>query len=151
MDYASANYHVATKSRTFLAELMPPHPVYVEMLSEEAQLVIGKHDERADEIHALLVNEGFESSPYVDIFDAGEVMVAIREQVKTYREAQQKTVLEGQVSTGLPFMLCNDSFEDFRCALVQSSEGRGDLLRVNRADMESLKLQSGSDYYFCRF
>ena len=151
MDYASANYHVATKSRTFLAELMPPHPVYVEMLSEEAQAVIGKHDQRADEIHALLTNEGFESSPYVDIFDGGEVMLARREQVKTYREAQQKTVLEGQVSTGLPFLLCNDSFEEFRCGLVQSSEGRGDLLRVNRAEIENLKLQAGADYYFCRF
>ena len=151
MDYASANYHVATKSRTFLAELMPPHPVYVKMLTPEAQAVIGKHDERANDIHALLVNEGFKTSPYVDIFDAGEVMLAKREKVKTIREARRKTVLEGQVSTGPSFLLCNDSFEEFRCGLVQLSDGRGELLRVNSAEMGHLQLRSEADYFFSPF
>lgn len=148
MDYASANYHVATKSRTFLAELMPPHPVYVEMLTPEAQAVIGMHDERADDIHALLKKEGFESSPFVDIFDAGKVMLARREEVSTYKEAIRKTLLQGSVSTGLPFLVCNDSFADFRCGLVQLTDGRGEVLRVNTPDMEHLKLLSGSEYYF---
>ncbi|KZY63634.1 hypothetical protein A3742_01825 [Oleiphilus sp. HI0071] len=148
MDYASANYHVATKSRTFLAELMPPHPVYVKMLTPEAQAVIGRHDDRARDIHALLEREGFQRSPYVDIFDAGEVMIAKRDEVTTYKDASKKTLLHGSVSTGLPFLVCNDAYTDFRCGLVQLTDGRGDVLRVNTAEMEHLKLRSGSEYFF---
>ncbi len=148
MDYASANYHVATKSRTFLAELMPPHPVYVKMLTPEAQAVIGQHDNRADDIHALLEQEGFKGSPYVDIFDAGEVMIAKRDEVTTYKKASRKTLLHGSVSTGLPFLVCNDSFSNFRCGLVQLTDGRGEVLRVNALEMELLKLRSGSEYLF---
>ena len=148
MDYASANYHVATKSRTFLAELMPPHPVYVKMLTPEAQAVIGQHDQRADDIHALLEKEGFKSSSYVDIFDAGEVMLAKRDEVTTYKKASRKTLLNGSVSTGLPFLVCNDAYTDFRCGLVQLTDGRGEVLRVNSTDMEHLKLRSGSEYFF---
>lgn len=147
MDYASANYHVTTKSRTFLAELMPPYPIYVTMLSPEAQEAIGQHDTRANEIHRLLVSEGFENSPYVDIFDAGRVMIGKTSELTTFSSAQRKTMREGVVSTGVNYLLCNDSFEDFRCGVVQLSVGAGDVTRVNTGDMQGLGLATESDYY----
>lgn len=147
MDYASANYHVATKSRTFLAELMPQHPIYVTMLSEAAQAVIGMHDPKAELSYTLLSDEGFQSSSYVDIFDAGPVLLANTEETRTYRAAQRKTIREGDVATGVHYLVCNDAFEGFRCGLVQLPDDKGDVMRISGAAMQQLNIEDGSDYF----
>jgi len=148
MDFASANYHVATKSRTFLAELMPPHPIYVTMLPNDAQAVIAKHGSNAKQGYDLLTNEGFEQSSYVDIFDGGPVLIAERMALRTYKQAHKKVVNAGEVNTGLHYLLCNDKFEDFRCGIVQLPDDIGEVMRVPSEFMSHLQLDDGSEYYF---
>lgn len=147
MDFASADYHVATKSRTLLAELIPPYPIYVTLLSEAAQKTIAQHDISADQIHTLLINEGFETSQYIDIFDGGKVLLAETKHTKTFKEAQLKTMRMGKVTTGTPCLLANDSFENFRCAMVQMTEGQGGVCRVNEDHMNAMNLHDGSEYF----
>jgi len=148
MDFASAGYHVATKSRTLLAELMPPHPIYVSLLSEEAQGVIGKCDTSANEAYDMLKKEGFQDSPFVDIFDAGPVLLADKERTETFVSSKRKTVRAGNVSTGTYFMVANDSFENFSVAMAQLTDGLGEVLRVDESVMKALNLKDGEDYYF---
>lgn len=150
MDYASAEYHVATKSRTLLAELMPVHPIYVTLLSKQSQAILGKYDESATETHNLLQREGFKPSPYIDIFDGGLVMLARRDKTRTFQEACVKTVRTGSVETGLQHIICNDQFENFRCGMVQLTDGLGEILRVDEAAMSQLRLDDGNEYYFAK-
>jgi arginine N-succinyltransferase len=145
MDFASAEYHVATKSRTLLAELMPPHPIYVSMLSEHAQSVIGKTDERAQASYQLLMKEGFKASSYIDIFDGGPVLCVQREQLRTFVHAQQKTLRCGDVNTGVRHMVANASIESFRCGVAQLTDGMGHVLRIDASVAQTLNLKDGDE------
>lgn len=148
MDFASAEYHVATKSRTLLAELMPPHPIYVSLLSPEAQAVIGGCDKSAKEVFELLTKEGFEESPYIDIFDGGAVLIGRKNALRTVTNAKTKTVRAGKISTGTHHMLSNNSFADFKCGLVQSTDGGGDVVRIDTSALDLLAIKEGDEVFY---
>jgi arginine N-succinyltransferase len=145
MDFASAEYHVATKSRTLLAELMPPHPIYVSMLTEQAQAVIGKTDDRAKSSYKLLIDEGFETSSYIDIFDGGPVLCAQTSELKTIKNAQQKTVRCGAVNTGVRHMVANASIDSFRCVIAQLTDGMGHVVRLDDSVSQVLNVKDGDE------
>jgi arginine N-succinyltransferase len=147
MDFASAEYHVATKSRTLLAELMPPHPIYVSLLSPAAQAIIGGCDDTAKDVYRLLSDEGFESSPYIDIFDGGAVLIGRKSELRTCVSAARKTVRAGKVSTGTHHMLSNATFKDFKCGLVQSTDGHGGVVRIDSSALDLLAIKEGDEVF----
>ena len=55
----------------FIAELMPKHSIYIHLLPESAQQVIGEVHQNTAPAKRMLENEGFRYENYVDIFDAG--------------------------------------------------------------------------------
>lgn len=140
MDFATADYYTGVKSRTFLAEMIPAHPVYVSMLSEEAQAVMGQADQRAEKTCQLLYREGFQDSRYIDVFDGGPTLVAKTDTVFSVQNAKQKRVLETDSNTGVHYIAANSSFEQFRCGLAQLTDGPGETLRVNKAIITQLNL-----------
>lgn len=83
MTYEKAEILTSNTNKQFIADLMAQYPIYVHMLSEDAQSVIGKtHPNTLPAMHMLL-QEGFHYRNYVDIFDAGPVIEALRTQIKT--------------------------------------------------------------------
>ena len=63
--------HQSAIDKRFIAELMPEHPIYLSMLSEEAQKVIGQVHEDTKGALKILEGEGFRSNGMIDIFDGG--------------------------------------------------------------------------------
>ncbi|MCV5217436.1 arginine N-succinyltransferase, partial [Escherichia coli] len=55
----------------FIADLMPRLPIYINLLSQEAQAVIGQVHDITRPALKLLEREGFTNRGYVDIFDGG--------------------------------------------------------------------------------
>jgi len=76
IDYSLAEYYQNTQEKTFIAEMMPYHPLYVALLDEQAQRVIGLVHQEADLQCSLLSEQGFEPDKYVEIFDAGPILTA---------------------------------------------------------------------------
>ncbi len=70
MDFAEADLYGAVNGNQFIADLMPKHPIYVNMLPQEAQDVIGKCNKVGKPAMRMLENEGFRWNGHVDIFDA---------------------------------------------------------------------------------
>ena len=59
---------------------MPKYPIYVNLLSKEAQQVINKVHDKTVPALRLLEAEGFaRRKGYVDIFDAGPTVEALQE------------------------------------------------------------------------
>jgi arginine N-succinyltransferase len=56
-----------------VAELMPRHPVYVNLLPERRAAIGEVHDD-TQPARVLLEQEGFRYEGYVDIFDAGPTL-----------------------------------------------------------------------------
>jgi len=69
MEFTKADYLSGTGKKAFIAELMPRHPLYVDMLPDEAKAVIGAVHPNTEPAYNLLIEEGLRYKGYVDIFD----------------------------------------------------------------------------------
>src|SRR5262249_36368790 len=68
MEFSEADYLSGIGQKSFIAELMPQHPVYTAFLDDEARAVIGQVHENTKPALAMLAGEGFRYNGYVDIF-----------------------------------------------------------------------------------
>jgi arginine N-succinyltransferase len=66
--------YLSSVDKRFIADLMPRHPIYIPLLPEDAQNVIGKVHKNTEPALHLLTDEGFTESGMVDIFDAGPTL-----------------------------------------------------------------------------
>ncbi|WP_194089524.1 arginine N-succinyltransferase [Vibrio hibernica] len=92
MDYHQVEEYHGTQANTFIAELMPHHPLYVPLINEEAQSVMGQTHPQAELQCGLLCDQGFESDKYVEIFDAGPILTAPRHALAIWQQSQQATL-----------------------------------------------------------
>lgn len=76
MPLPEAEQRTGGRSKSFIAELMPRMPVYVSLLSKEAQWAMGQLHPDAELPFGILVAEGFDVDSYVDIFDGGPIAEA---------------------------------------------------------------------------
>lgn len=70
VDFLTADARSAIDKR-FIAELMPPHPIYVPLLPTDAQNAIGCIHPLTRPAKRLLTGQGFRFEGMVDIFDGG--------------------------------------------------------------------------------
>ena len=75
-------------SKQFISELMPRHPIYIDMLPESAREVIGRVHPSTTPARALLESEGFFNRGYVDIFDGGPTIEARISNLRVVRDSQ---------------------------------------------------------------
>ena len=87
MDFSKADYMSAIGNFQFIADLMPKHPVYVCLLPESAQAVLGIAHEHSRPALELLRREGFRFEGCVDVFDAGPTVHCPIDEVRTVRES----------------------------------------------------------------
>lgn len=128
MDFPTADYLTGIGQKVFIAELMPKIPIYVNLLSPEAQAVIGKVHEKTKPALQLLKSEGFANRGYIDIFDAGPTVEANVDHIKTVRLSRQLKVKIGEPKQGdtFDYMICNSKMVDFRASLLPLCVGDDD-------------------------
>ncbi|KTD82236.1 arginine N-succinyltransferase [Legionella waltersii] len=83
MPFAEADRLTIATNKQFIADLMPRNPVYVKLLSNEAQEVIGKPHQSTVPAMNILLHEGFRYNNYVDIFDAGPTIESPLKEIRT--------------------------------------------------------------------
>lgn len=83
MPFAEADRLTLATNKQFIADLMPRNPIYIKLLSPEAQDVIGKPHQSTLPAMNFLLKEGFRYNNYVDIFDAGPTIEAPLSEIKT--------------------------------------------------------------------
>ena len=148
MDFPTADYLTGIGNKVFIAELMPRYPIYVNLLSDEAQAVIGKVHEKTKPALQLLEQEGFSCRGYVDIFDAGPTVEANLQHIRTAQVSRKLAVKidDSQAQVGSQHFVINTLVEDFRAvatelvvdednqlALISSEAAR--VLNVSENDM----------------
>lgn len=116
VDFPTADYLTGIGQKVFIAELMPKYPIYVSLLSKQAQQVIGKVHNKTKPALALLQSEGFSNRGYVDIFDAGPTVEARVEHIRSIRYSRRVKVKIGEVSGGQPYLICNTNISHFRAS-----------------------------------
>lgn len=146
MDFPTADYLTGVGRKEFIAELMPKYPIYVNLLSKDAQAVIGKVHEKTVPALKLLEKEGFRNRGYVDIFDAGPTVECALENIRCVRDSQSLAVVVGDVVGGEEQLLSNGRIAHFRACVakvnisinrkeVTLSRETANLLKVSDGDM----------------
>jgi arginine N-succinyltransferase len=132
MEYSRADYLTGTGQKSFIAELMPKHPVYVNLLPPSAREAIGAVHADTLPARAMLEQEGFRYEGYVDIFDAGPTVECTRDNIDAVRRASLMpcTLGEGDpvpdsLTDDILWLVCNRKFADWR-VLVTPAPARVD-------------------------
>lgn len=148
MDFKDADYTHATKGGQFIADLMPKYPIYVNLLTKEAQGVIGVPLEASKTAMGMLVNEGFSYEGYIDLFDAGPTIQADKSRIRTVRKSAKAKIkaIEADVK-GDEVMISNCRLKDFM--VVRGRIGHsGAGVTIDKETAEALQVGVGDDVRF---
>ena len=147
-DFHAADFLSGLGEKDFIRDLMPRHPIYVDLLPPAVREVIGRVHRDTEPALRLLRAEGFADTGEVDIFDAGPLISAARDDIRTVRERRRSTlriVHPRPPAEATVCMVANTSLAGFRAALAplrENTDGTADLdaatagrLRVGPGDM----------------
>jgi arginine N-succinyltransferase len=127
MEYTTADYLTGIGQKSFVAELMPRHPVYVNLLPPAAREAIGEVHADTRAARALLEQEGFRYEGYVDIFDGGPTVECFRDDIGAARASRVLPVQIGEADpvpdnppAEILWLVSNRRFESFRVTLAKA-------------------------------
>ncbi len=152
MEFSEADYLTGIGKKSFVAELMPKHPLYSSFLTPEAQAVIGKTHELTAPARAMLESEGFRFEGHVDIFDAGPAVECDVDDIDAVAASAVFTVQiraaahEPAVKVETIYLVSNvpakDCLNDFRVAQMRANVVN-DAITMSANEALSLGVNSG--------
>ena len=151
MDFATADRVSALRGNDFIAELLPKHPVYLDLLPQDAQDVIGKPHESSAPAMAMLRREGFRFEGYVDVFDAGPQMHVARDSIETVRNsavAPAQILSPSAIPDAPNALVCTQNLPDFRVRLAGARSAPGEIA-ISAESLAALQVSEGEDVRWC--
>jgi arginine N-succinyltransferase len=149
MEYSTADYLTGVGQKSFIAELMPKHPVYVNLLPADARDAVGAVHRDTAPARAMLEQEGFRYEGYVDIFDAGPTVECFRDDIHAVRQSQVMAVTLGEedpvpdsLTDDILWLVCNREFAGFR-AIVVAAPARADRMPLLPYAADALRVEEG--------
>lgn len=146
MDFNAADKMSASRGSDFIAELMPKHPIYIDLLPEETRNVIGKPHRDSAPAMAMLRSEGFRYEGYVDVFDAGPQVHCERDEIATIRGSQiaDLAVLSPRAAPGSPTCLISNTLLDGFRVIAGDARHAGGQLAVDPEVTRALGIEPGA-------
>ncbi|MFS1701564.1 arginine N-succinyltransferase [Aestuariibacter sp. GS-14] len=152
MDFPTADYLTGIGNKVFIAELMPKYPIYVNLLSQDAQNVIGKVHKKTEPALRLLQEEGFIGRGYVDIFDGGPTVEANLSHIRTAQRSRRATVHIDDQSAAQDGELCyiiNTSVKGFRAVVADVQyDSQADIAVISHKAAAALNVDEGGAIRF---
>ncbi|MBL3963584.1 MULTISPECIES: arginine N-succinyltransferase [Burkholderia] len=145
IDFNAADYLSSHGRKSFLAELMPRYPVYVDLLPQDAQDAVGLTHRDTLPARKMLEAEGLRYQNHVDIFDAGPVLECHVNDLRTVRES-----VVVPVAIGVPdarddaprSLVSNTSLGDFRVGVAPGVVANGAFV-LSADDAIALDVKAG--------
>ena len=125
MSFQEADEFNSSHGNQFIADLMPKHPIYLDMLPESARAVIGKPHPSGRAAMRMLEKEGFSYEDYIDIFDGGPTMAAEIDKVRSIAESREATIAAIDSPSGTRSLAATGRLAAFRCCYADITM-RGD-------------------------
>jgi len=123
IEFPQADHLVGLGDKVFISELMPKYPIYANLLSEEAQSVIGHVHEKTKPALRLLQKEGFEHRGYVDLFDAGPTIEARLNNIQTVQQSHiVKISIVDTIVSQKTYAISNQQLCDFKAVFTQNAQ-----------------------------
>lgn len=145
LTFAQADYLCATKGNQCITDLMPKYPIYVNLLPEEAQSVIGKPLPASEPAMRLLMREGFTYEGYIDAFDAGPTLQADRSKIRAITESRRGIIadIRDEVDAGENYMVSTTEFATFSMCRDRLKLHGDETVSITKSTAEKLQLGKG--------
>ena len=145
MSFPEADEFNAVHGTRFIADLMPRTPIYVALLAESAQAVMGQPHPSGRAALRMLEEEGFYFDRYIDIFDGGPTVTVDTDDIRTIRESTIETVCEIGDGGKVKVLAGAGRLKDFRAcsASVKKLPKKG--VCIDREAAELLEVEVGDE------
>ena len=145
ISFPEADEFNAVHGTRFIADLMPRTPIYVALLAESAQAVIGQPHPSGRAALRMLEEEGFYFDRYVDIFDGGPTVNVDTDDIRTIRESKVETVCEVADGGKTKALVGAGRLENFRacCASIRKLPKKG--IAIDPEAAELLEVEVGDE------
>ncbi|MDP9108193.1 MAG: arginine N-succinyltransferase [Pseudomonadota bacterium] len=147
MDFERADSISSLGKKSFIAELMPRHPLYVAYLPQVAQEVIGVVHHDTAPARRLLEQEGMYYEGYVDIFDAGPVLQARVSELRATRESRLVGVTIAASSSARAAsmaLVASTAMGDFRVIVAPTASAGSEVQQIALTEAEQALLHCGA-------
>ncbi|NND82059.1 MAG: arginine N-succinyltransferase [Gammaproteobacteria bacterium] len=153
MEFAEADLYGAINGNQFIQDLMPKQPIYVNLLPEEAQRVIGRPNVKGKPALEMLRNEGFEWHGFVDIFDAAPSVDTHIDDITTITDSSLATVTDTFAESradDVTAIIANSELSNFATTRGELRISNAGEVAVHTAVADALQLSDGSSIRFVR-
>jgi arginine N-succinyltransferase len=144
MDFAEADKLSAITDNQFILDLMPQHPIYVDLLPQAARDVIGKCHKDGEGAQRLLEWEGYAFANVIDIFDGGPLMSVQRDNIRTLRESRRLRLQPESQINGKRALIATPSIQNYRCVSAHARAAEG-AVHVDPSVLSALRLEAGAE------
>ena len=142
MSFSEADLFGGVHGNQFIADLMPKQPMYVNLLPQEAQDVIGRPHDQGKPALAMLEKEGFHWRGQVDIFDGAPSVDAFIDQLGTIKASIRARVA---VSNGdfesQQYLICGGDAANFAACISHLNILQNGAVALPRQTLQALNLQ----------
>ncbi|OUR75275.1 hypothetical protein A9Q83_17735 [Alphaproteobacteria bacterium 46_93_T64] len=147
LGFENADFMSSVKGNQFIADLMPRHPIYADLLPTSAQEVIGEPHGASAPALRLLEKEGFRKSGYVDIFDGGPTVHCQSGNIETIRNVQTRKVSnlveDREITDTTRYIISNRSSNDYRLVNQSLTLHQDGTVFMGRASAKALHVSIG--------
>jgi len=143
MSFPEADEFNAVHGTRFIADLMPKTPIYVALLAESAQAVIGQPHTTGRPALKMLEAEGFYYERYIDIFDGGPTVIADTDEIRTIRESAYERVCEISDGGRAKMLVAAGRLKDFRACFATGKRVPKKGICIDREAAELLGVDIG--------
>lgn len=141
--YPTADYQCMVDKK-FIADLMPTHPIYVPLLPQAAQDVIGRVHPNTQPARKILEAEGFTFSGMVDIFETGPILTCALADIGVCQRSRRVTVTDITNDwIGSTAHLIGTTHRDFRACRGAVAPLEEDGARIDRVTALALNVKLG--------
>jgi arginine N-succinyltransferase len=149
-DFHAADVLSGLGEKDFIRDLMPRHPIYVPLLPPNVQAVIGRVHRETEPAKRLLLDEGFSETDEIDIFDAGPLVRAKRDRIRTIRTRKltKLRALHPKSPPGADRALIANASLEFRSGLGLVRVNADSSVDLDAATAKRLQLTEGDEVQF---
>ena len=136
---------LTTNSKNVIADLFPRHPIYIPLLPEDAQSVVGRVHKNTEPAKKMLEDEGFEHRNLIDIFDGGPVIHCETSNIRAVKDSRSLEVIEIRETLETEDVLVgNCSLEKFRTCLGKTEIVDNGKVILDQVTALELKVKVGN-------
>lgn len=137
-------FQLCIRNRAKMTEILPSHPIYISLLPEEIQKLLGSTHPHTKPALKLLLEEGFKDIKEVDIIDGGPKIGAKLHSISTFKNSQSSTVAKivDKLPTKGKMLISNESL-NFRATIHSAFEEASGEIKIEKELAEALEVNVG--------